>query len=50
MTMADRRGLGFIGWAFGAVTMTVILISGMVVGVSTPEAAGSSMTMSAGTR
>jgi hypothetical protein len=49
--MADRRGLGFIGWAFGAVTATVIAISGLVVTASVPQAdAASSVTLSAATR
>ena len=46
--MADRRGLGFIGWAFGAVTVTVIVISGLIVTASVPQAdAASSVTLSA---
>ena len=49
--MADRRGLEFIGWAFGAVTATVIVISGLVVTTSVPQAgATSSVTLSAATR
>jgi len=49
--MADRRGLGFIGWAFGAVTATVIMISGLVVTTTVLQAdAASSVTLSAATR
>ena len=49
--MADHRGLGFIGWAFGAVTATVIAISGLVVTASVPQAGvASSVTLSAATR
>ena len=50
--MADRRGLGFIGWTFGAVTAAVIVISGLVVTASVPQAdaADSSVTLSAVTR
>ena len=45
--MPDRRGLGFIGWAFGAITMTVIVISGVVVTASVPQAdAADAMTLS----
>jgi hypothetical protein len=49
--VADRRGLGFIGWAFGAVTATVIVISGMVVTASVlqPDTAAS-VTFSAAAR
>jgi hypothetical protein len=49
--MADRRSLSFIGWAFGAVTATVIVISGMVVTASVPQAgATNSVTLSAAAR
>lgn len=49
--MADRRGLGFIGWAFGAVTAAVIAVSGLVVTASVPQAdAASSVTLSAAAR
>jgi hypothetical protein len=50
--MADRKGLGFIGWAFGFVTVAVILISGFVVTASAPEAANAenSVTLSATSR
>ena len=49
--MADRRGLGFIGWAFGAVTATVIMISGLVVTTTVLQAdVASSVTLSAATR
>jgi hypothetical protein len=49
--VADRRGLGFIGWVFGAVTATVIVISGMVVTASVlqPDSAAS-VTLSAAAR
>lgn len=49
--MADRRGLGFIGWAFGAVTAAVIAVSGLVVTASVPQAgATGAVTLSASTR
>lgn len=50
--MADREGLGLIGWAFGAVTAAVIAISGIVVTLSTVSgvAAPESVTLSAATR
>jgi hypothetical protein len=49
--VADRRGLGFIGWAFGAVTATVIAISGMVVTASVLQPDGvASVTLSAAAR
>jgi len=37
--MADRRRLGYIGWILGAVTATVIGISGVVVSAGVPQAA-----------
>jgi hypothetical protein len=49
--VADRRGLGFIGWAFGAVTATVIAISGMVVTASVLQPGSvASVTLSAAAR
>jgi hypothetical protein len=48
--VADRRGLGFIGWAFGAVTATVIAISGMVVTASVLQPDVASVTLSAAAR
>ena len=49
--MADCRGLGFIGWAFGAVTIAVIAISSLVVTASVLQAdAASSVTLSAAAR
>lgn len=49
--MPDRRGLGFIGWAFGAITATVIVISGLVVTASVPQAdAAGAVTLSAAAR
>ena len=37
--MADRRRLSYIGWILGAVTATVIAISGVVVNTGVPQAA-----------
>ena len=37
--MADRRGLGFIGWILGAITAAVVVITGVVVTVNVPQAA-----------
>ena len=37
--MADRRRLSYIGWILGAVTATVIAISGVVVSSGVPQAA-----------
>jgi hypothetical protein len=49
--MADRRSLGLIGWAFGAITATVIAVSGLIVTASVPQAdAANSVTLSAATR
>ncbi|HVV78104.1 MAG TPA: hypothetical protein VHD59_00630 [Pseudolabrys sp.] len=49
--MPDRRGLGFIGWTFGAITVAVIVISGLVVTASVPQAdAADAVTLSAAAR
>jgi hypothetical protein len=37
--MADQRRLSYIGWILGAVTATVIAISGVVVNAGVPQAA-----------
>jgi hypothetical protein len=50
-SMADRQGLSFIGWAFGAITAAVIITSGLVVTASVPQAdAAGSTTLSAAAR
>jgi hypothetical protein len=50
-SMADRQGLSFIGWAFGAITAAVIVISGLVVTASVPQAdAAGSTSLSAAAR
>jgi hypothetical protein len=36
--MPDRRRLGYLGWILGAVTATVIAISGVVVNASVSPA------------
>jgi hypothetical protein len=50
--MADRKGLGFIGWAFGAITAAVIGISSLVVTASVPQSANAeaAVTFSAAAR
>lgn len=49
--MADFRGLGFIGWTFGAVTATVIAISSLVVTTSVLQADATGLvTLSAAAR
>jgi hypothetical protein len=50
--MADRRGLGFIGWMLGVVTAIVIAISGVVVTAGVPDTAtgAGAMTLSAASR
>lgn len=47
LEMADRRGLGVIGWILGAVTATVVAISSVVVTVNVLEAAPTTETLSA---
>jgi hypothetical protein len=37
--MADSRRLSYLGWILGAVTATVIAISGVVVTAGVPQAA-----------
>jgi hypothetical protein len=48
--MADRRGLGFIGWILGAVTAAVVVITGVVVTVNVPQAATADMEISSAVR
>jgi hypothetical protein len=48
--MADYRGLGFIGWAFGAVTLAVIATSGLVTASVLQADPASSVTLSAAAR
>ncbi len=43
--MADHRRLGYIGWILGAVTATVIAISGVVVNAGVPQVPASDVEM-----
>ena len=45
--MADRRRLSYLGWILGAVTATVIAISGVVVNTGGPQAATYDVDMAA---